>query len=74
MPAQLLNSRYIPKETLLVRKNGTPPDKKYKVEDVSEEFYLLTMDAMFEMIFREDERDYVFNMMEEVSQYYEKRL
>ena len=72
MPAKLLTSRYVPKETLLVRKSDIPPDRKYKVEEISEGFYLLTRDAMLEMVFREDERDYVFNMMEEASQYYEK--
>lgn len=73
MPAKLLTSRYVPKETLLVRKSGIPPDKKYKVEVVSDEFYLLTRkDAVLEMVFREDEMDYVFDMMREASQYYEK--
>ena len=73
MPAKLLTSRYIPKETLLVRKSDIPPDKKYKVEVVSDEFYLLTRkDAVLEMVFREDENDYVFDMIWEASQYYGK--
>ena len=73
MPAKLLTSRYVPKETLLVRKSSTPPDKRYKAEVVSNEFYLLTRrEAVFEMVFREDENDYVFDMMREASQYYGK--
>ena len=73
MPAKLLTSRYVPRETLIVRKSGLPPDNRYKVEDISEEFYLLTKrDAVLEMVFREDERDYVFDMIWEASQHYGK--
>ena len=73
MPADLLTSRYVPTETLFVRRSGIQPDKKYNIEDVSEEFYLLTRkDAVFEMVFREDEEDYVFDMTREASQYYGK--
>ena len=57
--AELLYSRYIPKEISLKR--------------VSDDFYLLEKPQQLEMVFREGEEDYVFQMMDQACNYYGKK-
>ena len=67
--AILVYSKYIPKEILHVRRRKGVKENylrlKCGVEVVSDDYYKVIRPPMLEMVFREGERDYVFNMIDE---------
>lgn len=72
--AQLLYSKYIPRETVVLRwDSGSTKDfldLKYEFKELTGGYYQFTKPPMLEMVFREGERDFVFsNMLEEVHKY-----
>ncbi len=78
--AELLCSRYVPIEKVIVRSQGKNiADFKKEGYDVVLEgsgayrdIYKLSKPPMLEMVFREGERDYVFNMIKEAQSFFKK--
>lgn len=76
--AELLCSRYIPIEEVIVKGQGkTIEDFKKEGYEVAvqgcyNDIYKLSKPPMLEMVFREGERDYVFNMIKEACSFFKK--
>lgn len=73
--AELLCSRFVQTETLVVRKKDRSSKQNigYNVKDTSDNCYLLTRKLpLLEMVFREGERDFIFNMIDAACSYYGK--
>lgn len=77
--AQFICSRYIPTEELIVTGQDINSEdflkEGYKVSYVStrgKKFYELVKPPVLEMVFREGERDYVFNMIKEARSFFGK--
>ena len=74
--AELLCSRYIPAETVVLKREGkTQADylkQGYEVKELSCNMYVLTKPPKLEMVFREGERDFVFDMIDEARKYFSK--
>ena len=77
--AELLCSRYIPIEEVVIRGKGKTMDdfekEGYEVAALGcfhRDLYRLTKPPMLEMVFREGERDYVFNMIKEACNFFKK--
>lgn len=74
--AELLCSRYIPIEMIVVKgKERTFKDflkEGYSVKKCGNGIYQLTKPPILEMVFQEGERDYIFDMLDEAYRYYGK--
>ena len=72
--AELLCSKYIPAQTMIVKRDGkTKGDYVklgYGVENLPGGFYYVIKPPVLEMVFREREQDYVFDMMDELCKHY----
>ena len=72
--AELLCSKYVPVENLVVSRNGkTKADylkQGYEVEELSCGMYSITKGPKLRMVFREGERDFVFDMIDEARKYF----
>lgn len=75
--AELLCSRYIPIEEVIVRSQGKSEDdfKKEGYDIVvkgCKDTYKLVKPPVLEMVFKEGERDYVLNMIKEAHSFFKK--
>ena len=74
--AELLCCKYIPSETIVTKRNGKfeaeYQKEGYSVKEVSKDLYLLTKGPKLEMVFREGDRDFVFDMIDDARRYYAK--
>lgn len=77
--AQLLHSKYTPGETVVTRRNSNSAkdflNLKYEFKEISGGYYKFTKPAVLEMVFQENDEDFVFcNMLDAMSKYiYSKR-
>lgn len=76
--AKFLCSRYIPIEEVLIRTQGKTIEDferegyEVAVQGCRNDIYKLIKPPMLEMVFREGEKDYVFNMIEEAKSFLKK--
>lgn len=74
--AELLCSKYIPVETVVVKPKGKTKADYLKqgceVKELCCGMYLLTKAPKLEMFFREGERDFVFDMIDEARKYFSR--
>lgn len=75
--AEFIYGRYIPTEAKVVKKENRNIENYklsgYKVEKIPYDLYLITKPPILEVIFREGERDFIYNMIDDACQYYMKK-
>ena len=65
--AQLISSKYIQSETIVVRKDSETAKEflslNYEFKELSDSYYQFTMPSTLEMVFREGERDFILTKL-----------
>ena len=75
MAAELIYSSFTPIQTAVISQKESKTKEKYeslgyKVEELANNLYYLVKPPKLEMVFRDGDTDYVFDMYDEFVQYY----
>ena len=73
--AELVYSSFTPVQTAVITRKDSKTKEEYetlgyKVEEMANNFYYLSKPPKLEMVFREGDTDYVFDMYDKFVQYY----
>lgn len=75
MAAELIYSSFTPIQTVVISRKDSKVKEEYEnlgynIEEMSNDFYYFSKPPKLEMVFRDGDKDYVFDMHDEFVKYY----